>query len=227
MYEKYELTENEIEKYGLKNCLSQKEGIRNKQISLILVELQVHYSEIPDRSFCLLLQDEKLTIHSSIESYSPLIVRLSSYINSDSEDKGEYAYAKIIRDSITAFNAFYRPNNAWYSVSITNEMKPIPIPKSETQTIDNIITSLCLHGRQRSLSFSDLSKSLILSLSYHGFGREDLEKFIASQEYKLKLKDEGKKFIEFWIKEGKEIKDQFEAIKPPLAVSKFFEFSNE
>jgi hypothetical protein len=175
----------------------------------------------------LLLQDEKHTIQSRVESYNPLIVRLSSYLNCYSEDKDEYAYAKITKDAVKAFNDFYHPNDAWYSVSITNENIPIPIPKSETHTIDSIIASLCLHGRQRSLSFSDLSTKLILHLSYHGFGREDLEKFVTSQEYKLKLKDEGKKFIEFWIKEGKEIKGQLEAVKPTFAVFNFFEFSNK
>ena len=225
MYEKFELSENEIEKYGFKNSLYSKAIIRNEELSLILVELCVHYSELPDRSFSLLIRDEKIYIHSRVESYDPLVIRLNSQVNGI--DKHEYEYAKIIRDSVAAYNSIHQRNDAWYSVSITNAAKQELILKSEIHSLDNIITSLCLHGRQRSLSFTDLSKKLISSISRHGYGRADLEKFIESGEYKSKLRYEGKEFIKFWIKEGKDIKGQYAAIESPLTVFNFFEINNQ
>lgn len=222
MYEKIVLSQNLIEKYSLNEKSKPIAAIENEESNILLIEFGVHYSLLPDREFLLILSNIKYPIYSRTESYNPLIIRLSShlkvtlYIN-------EYEYAKTIKDAVSAYDRLYQPNDAWYCVSLTNSAKPKP--KSEVHTLDRIINALCLHARQRSVSYAELSKKLLSQISNHGYGEDDLEDYIENDECIAKLSEEGKKFISFWGNQGKYIEGQYIGIKP-LIVFNFFDFDN-
>jgi hypothetical protein len=93
------------------------------------------------REFVLIRQNIKYPIVSRVESYSPLIIRLSSHLKG-TLDTNEYEYATIIKDSVSAYNRLYQPNDASYCVSLTNSAKPKP--KSEVHTLAKIVNALCL-----------------------------------------------------------------------------------
>lgn len=220
MYEKFELSRDVIEKYGLDEKSTAIAAIVNKESNILLIEFVVHYSLLPDREFVLIRQNIEYPIVSRVESYRPLIIRLSSHLEG-TLDTNEYGYATIIKNSVSAYNRLYQPNDARYCVSLTNSAKPKP--KSEVHTLDKIINALCLHARQSSISHAELSKKLLSQISTHGYDREDMEKFIGSGEYINKLSADGKKFISFWCSQGKYIKGQYIGMKP-LIIFNFFDF---
>jgi hypothetical protein len=91
-----------------------------------------------------------------------------------------------------AYNRLYQPNDVSYCVSLTNSAKPKP--ESEVHTLAKIVNALCLHARQSSISYAELSKKLLSQISAHGHDREDMEKFIESGEYINKLSADGKNY---------------------------------
>lgn len=108
MYEKLILSQDFIEKHDLDGKFRAKAAIANKESSIFLIEFEVHYSLLPDREFILILRNIKYPIYSRTESYKPLIIRLSSHLKG-TPDTNEDEYAKIIKDSVSAYDRLYQP----------------------------------------------------------------------------------------------------------------------
>jgi|GEM_PF-4044304 hypothetical protein len=72
MYEKFELSHDVIEKYGLDEKSTAIAAIVNKESDILLIEFVVHYSLLPDREFVLIRQNIKYPIVSRVESYSQI-----------------------------------------------------------------------------------------------------------------------------------------------------------
>ena len=229
MYEKFELTDEDIQKYKLNAGTNHTKyghgrvrfsrAIKDTKSDVILAELSVNYSLLPDRLFVLHFLGKRYEVYWTRESNDPYIVRLRSGISSLDDGMTEYDYAVVIRDSIAAYNSFYMPDNAWYCVTLTNSNKAKP--KSDKHKLHNIIQSMCLYAKQNSKSYDYISRHLISRITGWGYGQADLDNFIESGEYRLTLKNDALQFIEYWIQEGKNIiqegkniEGQYSGIKP-------------